>query len=121
MLLLKAKKANFKIPCKLQHSQKIKKDKKFLKNISSIWISKAPKIFKNQQTHKNPETKNNKVTNSDISSFFLSKNKTTDFTKTPTDQLPIELIKFDPTIIKAGKMRKITKSKWAKKEKKKPE
>jgi hypothetical protein len=24
MLLLKAKKANFKIPCKLQHSQKIK-------------------------------------------------------------------------------------------------
>jgi len=71
MLLLKAKKANFKIPCKLQHSQKIKKDKKFLKNISSIWISKASKIFKNQQTHKNPETKNNKVTNSDISSFFL--------------------------------------------------
>jgi hypothetical protein len=120
MLLLKAKKANFKIPCKLQHSQKIKKDKKFLKNISSIWISKAPTIFKNQQTHKNPETKNNNVTNSDIS-FFLSKNKTTDFTKTPTDQLPIELIKFDPTIIKAGKKRKIIKSKWAKREKKKPE
>jgi len=121
MLLLKAKRANFKIPCKLQHSQKIKRDKKFLKNISSIWISKTPRIFKNQQTHKNPDTKNNKVTNSDISSFFLSKNKTTDFTETPTDQLPIELIKFDPTIIKASKKRKIIKSKWAKREKKKPE
>jgi hypothetical protein len=52
----------------------------------------TPKKLKNKQTHKN-----NKVTDFNIPSFFLSKDKTTHFTKKrPKDQLPIELIKFDP-------------------------
>ena len=102
-MLLKAKITNFKMPSKLQHSQKIKNDKKYLEIITSTWISKTIYI------KKNPETKNNKVTNFDISSSFLSKNKTTHFKNTLTDQFPIELIKFDPSIILMGKRRKIIK------------
>lgn len=45
-MLLKAKIANFKMPGKLQHSQKIKNDKKYLKSITSTWISKNIHIQK---------------------------------------------------------------------------